>query len=91
MQASRDDEQGSALQHRSQRCLQPRSKLTGPVGHGLRSKTHRLIEGHRTQSEDYGKGIAQVGVHYAWPYLQSGQLKALLGGIAVVMVTSTSI
>ncbi len=33
-----------------------------------------------TQSAVLGMGIAQVGVHHAWSYLQSGQLKALLVG-----------
>ncbi len=33
-----------------------------------------------TQAALQGMGIAQVGVHHAWSYLQSGQLKALLVG-----------
>ena len=33
-----------------------------------------------TQAAVQGMGIAQVGVHHAWSYLQSGQLKALLVG-----------
>ena len=33
-----------------------------------------------TQSAVLGMGIAQVGVHHAWSYLQSGQLKTLLVG-----------
>lgn len=34
-----------------------------------------------TQAAVQGMGIAQVGVHHAWSYLQSGQLKALLVGL----------
>jgi len=33
-----------------------------------------------TQAAVQGMGIAQVGIHHAWSYLQSGQLKALLVG-----------
>lgn len=53
------------------------SQITQPLDHAVLtlSAPEALV-----QAAVLGMGIAQVGVHHAWPYLQSGQLKALLVG-----------